>query len=88
MEVTYAEYKTVKLNQQQILDATRVGLERYFGLPAYPDIDDEGYLTEWEDTHGSGLTTRVRKATDVDKAALLLIRYTRSPEFRKKWGTH
>lgn len=88
MKVTCAEYKTFELSQQQIVDVMRVGLDRYFGLPAHPDIDSDGYLTEWEDTHGSGLTTRVRKATELDKAVLLLIRQTNTPEFRKKWGIH
>ncbi len=88
MEITYFEPKRVSLTQQQLVDILRVGLDRYFGLPSHPDIDDEGYLTEWEDTHGSGHTTQIRKATEVDKAALLLIRLTNSPEFKKKWSVH
>jgi hypothetical protein len=88
MRITYQETKEVHLSQQHIADITREGLDRYFGLPKYADIDKEGYLTEWFDTHGSGHTERVRVATEIDKAALLLIRYTNSTEFKKKWGVY
>lgn len=69
MQVTITEVletrKKVNIPFQTQIHITRTILHDVYGIGKGESIEN-GSLVWWEDTHGSGITHEVRKATDSD----------------------
>lgn len=83
MEIRIQEktYRTVTITKKQRADIAIDAIEAAHALPGLATIDEQGNVTWWEDTHGSGITHEVRKATAADLAAIDTIAKLR------EWGS-
>ena len=73
MQLIIEEPKKIRLTNAHIREVTLAHLRSKFEGYGLEKRAGEMWLYDWEDTHGSGITTYKRVATDRDKALYLLI---------------
>jgi len=68
-------HEKVLLTDEQVKHITMKKLYEMLGGDDIEECEGKRVVTSWEDTgHGSGLITKVREATDLDGAVLLVLR--------------
>jgi len=68
-------HEKVLLTDEQVKHITMKKLYEMLGGDDIEECEGKRVVTSWEDTgHGSGLTRKVREATDLDGAVLLVLR--------------
>lgn len=69
MRITVTDTRTVELTNQQMNEITYQTLKNLLPGDGIENHKGELWLYSWEDTgHGSGITTHIRKATELDLA--------------------
>lgn len=76
MQITITEDRKIQLSDSEIKEVAKEYLERIIDKNnTTTKVNGKLHLAHWSDTgHGSGMTDTHRKATKVDKAALLLLK--------------
>jgi len=67
MKISVDFSQTVHISRDKMVEITLETLKRVYNIPNDSYINSEGYLEEWYNTHGSGYTEKIRKATAEDK---------------------
>lgn len=66
MKLCVQEYKNIEIEFEQMKEVTIKTLEEFYNIPNGAYVDDDGNLTKWWDTHGSGEYEKIRKANEKD----------------------
>ncbi len=74
MKVNVSIPQDIYLSLDQMVDVTLETLKQLFDIPEDAFINDEGFLIQWVNTHGSGFDDKIREATDDDRKYFEIIK--------------
>ena len=61
--ITSVKQESVEVNPSEVVEKIKLDWMKSIDVHSYWYINQEGEWEDWEDTHGSGITTKHRQAT-------------------------